>query len=162
MSLDAPAPKRYLVVCTGNFCRSQMAQAWIKQIGKGRVQVYSAGSNPKGGIHPMAVQVMREMGIDLSSQTSNHISEYIGEDFDCVLTVCDSAKEACPVFPGAKRVLHHSFEDPDHPKNPDEDPIKVFRRVRDKIGNWVEGFLAAELNGHAIGRENPMRIQPVR
>lgn len=153
--------KRYLIVCTGNFCRSQMAEAWMRQLGKQRVEVYSAGSKPKGGVHPMAVQVMKERGMDLSSHTSNHINEYIDLDFDCVLTVCDSAKEACPIFPGAARVLHHSFEDPDHPNDLSEEPLEVFRRVRNQIGDWVQGFLSAELSGHSIGRENPTRRQTV-
>ena len=137
--------KRYLVVCTGNYCRSQMAEAWLRELGRGSVAAFSAGSKPKGGVHPMAVQVMREVGIDLSSHTSNHTGDYLGEDFDCVLTVCDSAREACPVFPGAKRVLHHSFEDPDHPNDPSEEPIACFRRVRDQIRDWVQAFLADEL-----------------
>lgn len=154
MSDTSPNKKRYLIVCTGNFCRSQMAEGWMRQLGKGRVEVCSAGSVPKGGVHPMAVQVMKERGIDLSSHTSNKIDEFLDQDFDCVLTVCDSAKQACPVVPGAKRVLHHSFEDPDHPSDPNEAPINCFRRVRDQIGNWVEGFLAAELDGYAIGRDN--------
>lgn len=161
MSIEAPTTKRYLIVCTGNFCRSQMAEGWMRQLGKGRVEVYSAGSKPKGGVHPMAVAVMKERGIDLNKHTSNHISEYLDLDFDCVLTVCDSAKEACPIFPGAKRVLHHSFEDPDHPNNPSEEPIQCFRRVRDQIGDWVQGFLAAELSGHAIGRENQNKREHV-
>ena len=161
MRTDRLQAKRYLIVCTGNFCRSQMAEGWMRQIGKDRVEVFSAGSNPKGGVHPMAVQVMKERGIDLTQNTSNHISEYIDQDFDCVLTVCDSAKQACPVFPGATRVLHHSFEDPDHPNDPDEQPMKCFRRVRDQIGNWVEGFLAAELSGYAIGNANDKRRQAV-
>ena len=161
MTTDSSKPKRYLVVCTGNFCRSQMAEGWMRQIGKQRVEVYSAGSAPKGGVHPMAVQVMQEMGIDLSENTSNHISEYLDQDFDCVLTVCDSAKEACPVFPGAKRVLHHSFEDPDHPNDPSEEPHAVFRRVRDQIADWVEGFLEAEFNGTVTGHTNPANQQPV-
>lgn len=161
MSTDIPEKKRYLIVCTGNFCRSQMAEGWMRQIGKGRVEVYSAGSHPKGGVHPMAVQVMKERGIDLDAHTSNKIDEYLEQQFDCVLTVCDSAKEACPIFPGATRVLHHPFEDPDHPDDPNEDPIAVFRRVRDQIGSWVSGFLAAELSGHAIGRSNPQKRQRV-
>ncbi|MBX2852478.1 MAG: arsenate reductase ArsC [Phycisphaeraceae bacterium] len=161
MSTDTPQPKRYLIVCTGNFCRSQMAEGWMRQLGKGRVEVLSAGSKPKGGVHPMAVEVMKERGIDLTQNTSNHIDEYINEDFDCVLTVCDSAKEACPIVPGAKRVLHHAFEDPDHPNDPNEEPSKCFRRVRDQIGNWVEGFLDAELTGFAIGNENGNRRQSV-
>jgi len=161
MSTKTPATKRYLIVCTGNFCRSQMAEGWMRQLGKQRVEVFSAGSKPKGGVHPMAVQVMKERGIDLGNNTSNHISEYIDQDFDCVLTVCDSAKEACPVFPGAKRVLHHSFEDPDHPDDPSEEPIQCFRRVRDQIGDWVQGFLEAEFSGQQIGNENSKRRQSV-
>jgi arsenate reductase len=161
MTSDSPKAKRYLIVCTGNYCRSQMAEGWMRQLGKGRVVVYSAGSKPQGGVHPMAVQVMKERGVDLSKHTSNHIDEYIDRDFDCVLTVCDSAREACPVFPGATRVLHHSFEDPDHPRDPNEEPLAVFRRVRNQIGDWVQGFLAAELRGHAIGRENKNKRQAV-
>lgn len=154
MSIENTLPKRYLIVCTGNFCRSQMAEGWMRQLGKERVEVYSAGSKPKGGVHSMAVEVMKERGIDLSPNTSNHIDEYISQDFDCVLTVCDSAKEACPVLPGAKRVLHHSFEDPDHPNDPSEDVAACFRRVRDQIGDWVQGFLDAELDGFSIDNPN--------
>ena len=161
MSTDTPTTKRYLIVCTGNYCRSQITEGWMRQLGKRRVEVYSAGSRPNGGVHPMAVQAMKEVGIDLSAQTSNHIDDYIDQDFDCVLTVCDAAREACPVFPGATRMLHHSFEDPDHPNNPDEDPMTVFRRVRDQIGDWVEGFLSAELNGLAIGHLNKNKRQAV-
>lgn len=155
MTSETQNVKRYLVVCTGNFCRSQMAEAWIRHLGKGRVEAFSAGSHPKGGVHPMAVEVMKERGIDLATHTSNKIDEYLDQDFDCVLTVCDSAKEACPVFPGAKRVLHHPFEDPDHPNDPSEDPATCFRRVRDQIADWIEGFLAAEFNGNEVGVANP-------
>ena len=154
MPTDPATTKRYLVVCTGNFCRSQMAEGWLRHLGKGRVESFSAGSKPKGGVHPMAVEVMKEIGIDLSPHTSNHINEYLNTEFDGVLTVCDSAKEACPVFPGAKRVLHHPFEDPDHPNDPNEDVATCFRRVRDQIGDWVRGFLDAELSGFAFEREN--------
>lgn len=143
MTTDPATNKRYLIVCTGNYCRSQMAEGFMRHLGGPSVQAYSAGSKPKGGVHPMAVQVMQEIGIDLTQNTSNHIDEYIDQDFDCVLTVCDSAKEACPVLPGAKRVLHHSFEDPDHPNDPGEEPIACFRRVRDQIGAWIEDFLKA-------------------
>lgn len=136
--------KRYLVVCTGNFCRSQMAEAWLRHLGGSSVEAFSAGSKPKGGVHPMAIEVMREVGIDLSSHTSNHVDDYADQLFDCVLTVCDSAKEACPIFPGAERVVHQPFEDPDHPDDPNEDPIACFRRVRDRIKAWVEDFLESE------------------
>ncbi|MGB0768388.1 MAG: arsenate reductase ArsC [Phycisphaeraceae bacterium] len=140
-----PKPKRYLVVCTGNFCRSQMAEGWLRHLGQGRVEAHSAGSKPKGGVHPMAEKVMREAGIDLTPHTSNHIDDYLDDHFDCVLTVCDSAKEACPVFPGAERVVHHPFEDPDHPDDPSEEPVECFRRVRDQIKAWVSKFLETEL-----------------
>lgn len=160
MSIQTPSPKRYLVVCTGNYCRSQMAEGWLRQFGKDRVVAFSAGSKPKGGVHPMAVEVMQERGIDLTQNTSSHIDEYIEQDFDCVLTVCDSAKEACPILPGAKRTLHHPFEDPDHPNDPSEDVANCFRRVRDQIGEWVKGFLDAEFSGDAIGSENGGR-EPV-
>ncbi len=145
MTSETTENKRYLVVCTGNYCRSQMAEGWLRHLGGDRVDAFSAGSKPKGGVHPMAVEVMKEVGIDLTQSTSNHIDEYINENFDGVLTVCDSAKEACPVFPGAKSVLHHPFEDPDHPNDPDEDPIKCFRRVRDQIKDWVQDYLSEEL-----------------
>lgn len=145
MSTESSDKKRYLIVCTGNFCRSQMAEGWMRYYGQGRVEAYSAGSKPKGGIHPTAIKVMQDKGVDLSGQTSNHTDEYLGEDFDAVLTVCDSAREACPTFPGAKRVVHRSFEDPDHPNDPSEDPAEVFVRVRDQIGQWIEAFLADEL-----------------
>ncbi|MFK7790464.1 MAG: arsenate reductase ArsC [Phycisphaeraceae bacterium] len=146
MSIEAPLPKRYLVVCTGNFCRSQMAEGWLRHLGKERVEAYSAGSNPKGGVHPMAIQVMQELGIDLTQNTSNHIDEYVEQVFDCVLTVCDSAKEACPILAGAKRVLHHPFEDPDHPDDLGEEPIDCFRRVRDQIREWIQDFLDNEIS----------------
>lgn len=157
MSIQTPSPKRYLVVCTGNFCRSQMAEGWLRHFGKDRVVAFSAGSKPKGGIHPMAVEVMQERGVDLAQNTSNHIDEYIDEDFDCVLTVCDSAKEACPILPGAKRILHHPFEDPDHPNDPSEDVATCFRRVRDQIGDWVKGFLADEFSSDAAVNDNAAR-----
>ena len=105
-------PFRILVVCTGNRARSQMAHGWMRHLGGSRVRVESAGTQPKG-VHPMAIRVMAEVGIDLSTHTSDHVDRYVGEDFDLVVTVCDSARESCPVFPGAKRVIHHAFEDPD-------------------------------------------------
>lgn len=157
MSNENTSPKRYLIVCTGNFCRSQMAEGWMRELGKGRVEAFSAGSKPKGGVHPMAVEVMNDRGIDLTQNTSNHIDEYINEPFDCVLTVCDSAKEACPVLPGAKRVVHYSFEDPDHPNDPNEDVATCFRRVRDQIGDWVKAFLEDEFKGDAIESASPQQ-----
>lgn len=156
MSNAQPPRKRYLVLCTGNHCRSQITQGWITQIGKHRVEVCSAGTDPKP-IHPLAIQVMKEVGINIIHQGSDHVDQHINDPFDCVLTVSDTARAACPVFPGATRILHHEFENPVKPHDPGEDPLKTFRRVRDQIGNWVQGFLAAEFAGREIGRLNPQR-----
>ena len=105
-------PFRILVICTGNRARSQMAHGWLDALGAERVEIRSAGTNPKG-VHPFAIRVMSEVGIDISCHTSDHVTRYLQDDFDLVLTVCDTARESCPVFPGATRTLHRSFEDPD-------------------------------------------------
>ncbi len=148
-----PGPLRVLVVCTGNRARSQMAQGWLRLLGGSRVQVESAGTDPKG-VHPLAVRVMAEVGVDLSGHTSDHVGRYAGEEFDVVLTVCDAAREACPVFPSARRLLHRSFPDPDRPDTGEADLIGAFRRVRDEIGEYARRLLAAELPGaeEASGR----------
>lgn len=138
--------KRYLVLCTGNRCRSQMAHGWLAHFGGDAVEICSAGTKPKG-VHPLSIEVMAEAGVDISHHSSDHTSVYQDQDFDAVITVCDHAKEACPVFPGAKRTVHHAFEDPDYPElardNPDEFK-RVFCRIRDEIRDWCEGFLIEE------------------
>lgn len=135
------ARKRILVLCTGNRCRSQMAEGWLRHLGGDAVEVFSAGTAPRG-VHPLAIEVMAEAGVDISGHTSDHVSRYQDDPFDVVVTVCDSAKEACPVFPGAKRMVHHSFEDPDYPEMSREQLKAVFRRIRDEIRDWAGGFLA--------------------
>ena len=140
---DAARPFRILVVCTGNRARSQMAQGWLRHQGGTAVDAQSAGTDPKG-LHPMAVRVMAEVGIDISGHTSDHVEKYTGQDFDLVLTVCDSAREACPVFPGAKRALHHSFQDPDRPELAAGELYAMFTRVRDEIGAYCRDLLARE------------------
>ncbi|MEM9416680.1 MAG: arsenate reductase ArsC [Planctomycetota bacterium] len=141
-----PPKKRYLVLCTGNRCRSQMAHGYLAHLGGDAVEVRSAGTKPKG-VHPLAIEVMQEVGIDISGHTSDHVDAYRDKPFDCVITVCDHAKEACPVFPGAARTLHQGFEDPDDEQFAQQDPeafAQRFRRIRDEIGAWAEGFLADE------------------
>ena len=138
------APFRILVICTGNRARSQMAHGWLRHLGGERVAVESAGTAPKG-VHPVAILVMAEVGIDISAHTSDHVDGYLDDDFDLVVTVCDQAKEACPVFPGAKRTLHQAFEDPDYPWMDDEQFTQVFRRIRDAIGAFCRELLANEL-----------------
>lgn len=137
-------PLRILVICTGNRARSQMAHGWLRHLGGDRVEIKSAGTVPKG-VHPVAIKVMAEVGIDISGHTSDHVDEYVDEDFDLVLTVCDQAKEACPVFPGARRTLHRAFEDPDYPWMDEEEFADVFRRIRDAIEAFSRELLACGL-----------------
>ena len=134
-------PIRILVLCTGNSCRSQMAEGFFRHYGKGRIDAYSAGLAPKR-VHPMAIAVMHEVGIDISTNTSKHLSEYLDQQFDYVITVCDNAASNCPVFPGAGTKLHWPFDDPADATGTEEQVLATFRRVRDEIGirtkNWLE------------------------
>lgn len=139
-----PAPFRILVICTGNRARSQMAHGWLKRLGGPAIQAASAGTQPRG-VHPVAVRVMAEVGIDISTHTSDHVDDYLGEEFDLVLTVCDAAKEVCPVFPRAVRQLHHGFEDPDRAGLSEDELLPVFRRIRDEIEACCRQLLEKEL-----------------
>ena len=138
--MPQPHPLRILVLCTGNRARSQMAHGWLRYLGGDRVAVESAGTGPKG-LHPLSVRVMAEVGIDISAHTSDHVDQYVAQDFDLVLTVCDSARERCPVFPGAKWMLHRDFGDPDQPGLGEDELLAVFRRVRDEIGEYSRELL---------------------
>lgn len=119
-----------------------MAHGWLAHLGGAGVHVDSAGTHPKG-VHPVAVEVMAEVGVDISKHTSDHVDRYADGEYDAVITVCDSAKEACPVFAGAKRTVHRAFTDPDAEMPVDEQRV-LFREIRDEIGAWVRRFLAEE------------------
>lgn len=136
-------PRKVLFLCTGNSCRSQMAEGWMRHYAGNRAQVFSAGTKP-AGLNPLAVAVMREAGVDISRHQSKHVNELGGEDFLFVITVCDSAREACPVFPDALYQLHWSFDDPAAASGTEEERIKVFRRVRDEIASQIRDFAARE------------------
>ena len=136
-------PFRILVICTGNRARSQIAQGWLAHLGGEGIQVDSAGVDPKG-VHPIAVQVMAEVGIDISAHTSDHVDRYVAGGYDLVLTVCDSAREVCPVFSGARRTLHHGFTNPDQPELSDAALVRLFRQVRDEIGDYCRSLLERE------------------
>ncbi|MCA1687120.1 MAG: arsenate reductase ArsC, partial [Actinobacteria bacterium] len=112
--------------------------AFLKEHGSDRFEAYSAGYRPTGEIHPYAVEVMEEIDIDISGQESENLDRYLHEPFDCVVTVCDDANEACPVFPGAKNRLHWSFRDPSRADGSDEERLEVFRAVRDEILDRIE------------------------
>lgn len=129
---------RVLVLCTGNSCRSQMAEGWLSALYGERIAAFSAGSKPAGYVHPKAVQVMAEVGVDLGGARSKSLEEFLGQHFDYVLTVCDSAAEACPVFPGPARRFHRDFPDPAKAQGSEEEVLAVFRKVRDAIRAWLE------------------------
>lgn len=137
------APRKVLFLCTGNSCRSQMAEGWLRHYAGDRAQVFSAGTKP-AGLNPMAVAVMRERGIDISGHHSKHVNDLVKEDFLFVITVCDSARETCPVFPGALYQLHWSFEDPAGATGSEEEKLQIFRKVRDEIAEQVKTFAQRE------------------
>ena len=133
--------QRVLILCTGNSCRSQMAEALWQQLGAGGWQAASAGSRPAGYVHPLAVRAMTEIGVNLSGHVSKSLDRYRDEAFDLVVTVCDNAREACPIFPGARETLHWPFDDPAHATGSDEQKMAEFRRVRDEIRERIAGYL---------------------
>ncbi|NND99828.1 MAG: arsenate reductase ArsC [Pirellulaceae bacterium] len=139
-------PQRVLILCTGNSCRSQMAQWLWNSFGKGDWQADSAGSKPSGYVHPLAIEVMKELGEDLSQARSKHLDEFLNEPIDLVVTVCDNAEQACPTFPNAQQTLHWPFEDPADAEGTDEEKKVVFRRIRDEIKETIQSYLA---NGQA-------------
>ena len=131
--------KRVLFLCTGNSARSQMAEGLLRSMAGESFDVFSAGTHPKG-LHPQTITTMKEVGIDASGQTSKDVQEFAGQRFDFVITVCDRAKQNCPVFPGASPI-HWGFDDPADAA-PREQPM-VFRRVRDEIRHRIQLFLLA-------------------
>jgi arsenate reductase len=130
---------RILILCTGNSARSQMAEGLLRHEAGDRFEVYSAGTNPKP-VRPEAVAVMRELGIDISHQRSKHVNEFAGQSFDYVLTVCDHAKEHCPIFPAATRMIHRDFPDPAALNAPEAERLVRFRRVRDELRTYLRNF----------------------
>ena len=139
--------KRFIVICTGNSCRSQMAEGLFRKYGNGKIDVYSAGTHPSF-VHPRAISVMQEMGIDISGHLSEGVNQYVNDPFDYVITVCDIANERCPVFSNGKERLHWGFDDPTASGAGPEKTgagesavMKSFRRVRDQIGKTIYEFL---------------------
>lgn len=129
-------PTRVLILCTGNSARSQLAEGLLRARGGDRFEVYSAGSHPSGRVLPGAIQALAEIGIDISNARSKSMSEFYGQTFDYVLTVCDNAAENCPIFPGRAERHHRNFTDP--AKYPEAEQLEVFRRVRDEIDAWLK------------------------
>ncbi|MCB9251669.1 MAG: arsenate reductase ArsC [Flavobacteriales bacterium] len=136
--------KKILVLCTGNSCRSQMAEAYLRFYAKNKAVIYSAGIETHG-LNPKAVECMMEDGIDISRHTSNNVNEFIGIPFDLILTVCDHANENCPYFPSNAKRLHQSFPDPAKASGSDEEIKVKFREVRDQIRIYCKDFVNENL-----------------
>ncbi len=129
-----------LFLCTGNSCRSQMAEGFLRHIAGERLEAHSAGTNPTT-VNPLAIAVMREKGIDISQHRSKNAAEYLGQHFHYVITVCDHANEHCPIFPGSSIRLHWSFPDPASATGTEEERLPVFRSVRDDIEAKIRHFV---------------------
>ncbi|TGK81330.1 arsenate reductase ArsC [Leptospira noumeaensis] len=136
--------KNILILCTGNSCRSQIAEGWMRFYAKDKANVYSAGIETHG-VNPKAIATMKEAGIDISYHTSNHINEYKDIPFDYLITVCDHAKENCPYFPSDAKRFHHNFSDPSKLKGTEEEVRTAFAKTREEIREYCETFINKEL-----------------
>ncbi len=129
-----------LILCTGNSCRSHLAEGILRAATGELLNVQSAGSKPAGYVHPLGIQVMKEIGIDISSHHSKHMDEFLKQPVETVITVCGNADQACPMFPGQVNRYHWGFDDPAHATGTDEEKLAVFRRVRDEIKRVFEAY----------------------
>jgi arsenate reductase len=141
-----------LVLCTGNSCRSHLAEGILHAALGNSFGVQSAGSKPAGYVHPMAIQVMKEIGIDISGHRSKHLDEFLNRPIETVITVCGNADQACPNFPGQVNRYHWGFDDPAHAIGTEEEKLAVFRRVRDQIKMVFEAY--------AAGRRDQAKLKP--
>lgn len=139
-------PVRVLFLCTGNSCRSQMAEALLRRDGLTTVEVFSAGTHPVG-VNPQAIRVMAEIGVDISPQQSKAMGQYLGDFFDYVITLCGDAHETCPAFPGTPLRLYWPLPDPARAEGSEQERLQVFRDVRDEIAQRVEDLLSEILDG---------------
>lgn len=135
--------KNVLFLCTHNSCRSQVAEGFLRELFGDRFNAFSAGIE-KTRVHPLAIKVMAEAGVDISGQYSKRVDELPEEEFDFVVTVCDKARESCPIPPRSGKIIHHSFEDPSRLKGDPEEVMEAFRKVRDQIKTWVEKTFSTE------------------
>ena len=143
MATSTPIKPTILVLCTGNSCRSHLAEGLLRAAAGDLFEITSAGSKPAGYVHPLAIEVMKEIGIDISGHRSKHMSEFLNRDVETVITVCGNADQACPIFPGQVNRHHWPFEDPAHATGTDEEIRAMFRRVRGEIkrvfGAYADG-----------------------
>jgi arsenate reductase len=135
-----------LILCTGNSCRSHLAEGILRAALNDDYTVASAGSKPAGYVHPLAIRAMAEIGIDISDHRSKHLDEFLTSDVETVITVCGNADQACPVFPGQLNRHHWGFDDPAHATGTEDEQMAVFRRVRDEIRHVFEAYAAGRLD----------------
>lgn len=133
---------RVLVICTGNSARSQMGEGLFRHLGGDRVEAFSAGSEPAAAVHPLAVQVMVEIGVDISAHRPKPLADFLGQPFDYIIAVCGRAAEACPVFPGPARRLHWFYDDPAAVEGSEAERLAAFRAVRDDLRRRIADWLA--------------------
>ncbi len=138
-----------LILCTGNSCRSHLAEGILRAAAGNVLEVASAGSKPAGYVHPLAIRVMQEIGIDISMHHSKHMNEFLDREVATVITVCGNADQACPMFPGQVHRHHWGFDDPAHATGTEEEQLAVFRRVRDEIRRVFEAYAAGWKEGAA-------------
>jgi arsenate reductase len=140
-----------LILCTGNSCRSHLAEGLLRSVAGDILEVASAGSKPAGYVHPLGIAAMAEIGIDISSHTSKHMNDFLSQNVETVITVCGNADQACPLFPGQLNRHHWPFDDPAHATGTEEEILNVFRRVRDEI--------KAAFTAYAEGRRDQMKLE---
>ncbi len=138
-----------MFLCTGNSCRSQLAEGLANFIGKGRLKAYSAGLNPAGYVHPKAIEVMKEIGVDISNYVSKQIDENLLKEMDYVITLCGDAEETCPMTPPDIKRLHWGLPDPAKATGSEEDVLKVFRKVRDEIKERIVNLMREVVDGES-------------
>jgi arsenate reductase len=139
-----------LILCTGNSCRSHLAEGILRAAAGDLVEVHSAGSKPAGYVHPKAIQVMTEIGLDISPHTSKHMNEFLTRPIRTVITVCGNADQACPMYPGQVNRHHWGFDDPAHARGTEEEILTEFRRVRDQIKLVFEAYAAGLREGRSL------------
>ena len=147
-----PTKPAVLILCTGNSCRSHLAEGLLRAAAGDLFEVYSAGSKPAGYVHPLAIRAMREIGIDISGHRSKSMNEFLTTPIETVITVCGNADQACPVFPGQVNRHHWPFDDPAHATGTEEEQLAVFRRVRNEIRRTLDAYVA--------GRRDALKTKP--
>ncbi len=142
IEMETTTKPKVLILCTGNSCRSHMAEGILRNAAGDLLDVYSAGSKPAGYVHPKAIQVLKEIGIDISHHSSKHMDDFLDRKVTTVITVCGNADQVCPMFPGQVNRYHWGFDDPAHAQGTEEEVLETFRRVRDQIKLVFEAYAA--------------------